>query len=256
MRQVALDQSRKYPEISGRVPRSIDGKLGRFGWRGQVATLRDFIHNACATELGLALPNREQAASPLSDTLQFNAVNAKQPEQRIDLDATQTRELEAFVNSLRRPLRRKPSKNEQLAVQVGETLFHEVGCAACHQEQVAKVSGLYSDLLLHDMGSKLSDPAPAVPANSVVSIGSGYGGGSINITIASESNDLLREWRTPPLWGVRDSAPYLHDGRAATLEEAIAWHGGEAEESVEKFNDLLVTDRASVIAFLNTLVGP
>ena len=109
------------------------------------------------------------------------------------------------------------------------------------------------------MGPELSDPAPAVPAvspNSGRSFGSGYGGGSISIASTSEISELSREWRTPPLWGVRDSAPYLHDGRAATLEEAIAWHGGEAEESVEKFNDLLVTDRASLVAFLNTLVAP
>ena len=147
LQQVALEQSRKHPGISGRVPRSIDGKVGRFGWRGQVATLRDFVHNACATELGLALQNREQAVSPLSETLQFSPVELKKPEQRVDLDATQVGELEAFVHSLRRPVRRKPAKNDQLDVLAGETLFKEVGCSACHQEQVARITGVYSDLL-------------------------------------------------------------------------------------------------------------
>jgi CxxC motif-containing protein (DUF1111 family) len=255
LRQVALEQSRKHPGISGRVPRSIDGKVGRFGWRGQVATLRDFIHNACATELGLALQNREQAVSPLPETLQFSPVELKKPEQRIDLDSTQVGELEAFVHSLRRPVQSK-RKTDELELLVGETVFEKVGCAACHQERIARINGIYSDLLLHDMGAELSDPAPAVSPNQRFSFGSGYGGGSISIASTADISELQREWRTPPLWGVRDSAPYLHDGRAGTLEEAIAWHGGEAEESVEKFNDLLVTDRASLVAFLNTLVAP
>src|SRR6185369_13240950 len=46
---------------------------------------------------------------------------------------------------------------------------------------------------------------------------------------------MRQEWRTPPLWGVRDSGPYLHDGRAETLEQAIAFHGGEATNSAKKF---------------------
>ena len=46
------------------------------------------------------------------------------------------------------------------------------------------------------------------------------------------------EWRTPPLWGLRDSAPYLHDGRAATLEEAIELHGGEASDLAARFQGL------------------
>ncbi len=178
---------------------------------------------------------------------------SKKPEPRVDLDATQVGELEAFVNSLKRPV---SEAARAMTVLVGETVFANIGCAACHQERIARINGIYSDLLLHDMGPELSDPAPAVSPNQRRSFGSGYGGGSISIASTANVSELQREWRTPPLWGVRDSAPYLHDGRAATLEEAIAWHGGEAEESVEKFNDLLVTDRASLVAFLNTLVAP
>src|SRR6185312_8422808 len=43
------------------------------------------------------------------------------------------------------------------------------------------------------------------------------------------------EWRTPPLWGFRDSGPYLHDGRADTIDQAIALHGGEAANVAQKF---------------------
>jgi CxxC motif-containing protein (DUF1111 family) len=64
------------------------------------------------------------------------------------------------------------------------------------------------------------------------------------------------EWRTAPLWGVADSAPYLHDGRAATLEEAIAAHGGEAAGAARRFQELSQPLRTALITFLKTLRAP
>jgi hypothetical protein len=112
------------------------------------------------------------------------------------------------------------------------------------------------------MGPGLSDAAPALPEGGSSRQSSGYGGGSvlpINPFAAPASSslaELRREWRTPPLWGVRDSAPYLHDGRAATLEEAIRAHGGEAEAVVEKFRALTAMERDSMLTFLGTLAAP
>ncbi len=65
-----------------------------------------------------------------------------------------------------------------------------------------------------------------------------------------------REWRTPPLWGVADSAPYLHDGRAATLEEAIRLHGGQGLRSAQRFQAASPIERDQLIAFLKTLRAP
>ena len=64
------------------------------------------------------------------------------------------------------------------------------------------------------------------------------------------------EWRTPPLWGVADSAPYLHDGRAATLAEAIKLHAGQAASSANRFAGLSNVQQEELIAFLNTLRAP
>ena len=67
------------------------------------------------------------------------------------------------------------------------------------------------------------------------------------------------EWRTPPLWsigltaGVSGGEAYLHDGRARTLEEAILWHGGEADEAREAFRTMSAADRAALIKFLQSL---
>ncbi len=65
-----------------------------------------------------------------------------------------------------------------------------------------------------------------------------------------------QEWRTPPLWGLRDSAPYLHDGRAATIEQAIALHGGEGQKTAERFFALSQDERLHVMTFLKSLVAP
>ena len=117
-------------------------------------------------------------------------------------------------------------------------MFESAGCAACHRPSLGNVDGIYSDLLLHDMGPALSDS------------GSYYG---ITEPDSSRSKDGVKkqEWRTPPLWGFRDSAPYLHDGRAKNLEEAVALHGGEAKEPAKRFFKLLPVPNASAFRYFS-----
>jgi CxxC motif-containing protein (DUF1111 family) len=263
---LARKQAQHFPGITGRVPRSVDGRVGRFGWRGQVSTVHDFVQNACAVELGLQLAGRSQAASPVADP--FAAVGkqfAERPAQaQADMDASQVMDLMAYVASLPRPQQISPKRvgATSLSHEAGEDIFNTIGCAACHMRRVGRIDGIYSDLLLHDMGADLSDAAPAIPASGPRVRSGGYGGGSNVLPsspgtpIASSLAELRREWRTPPLWGVRDSAPYLHDGRAATLEEAIRAHGGEAEGVVTKFRELTAMERDSLLAFLDTLAAP
>ena len=94
----------------------------------------------------------------------------------------------------------------------GRRLFVAVGCATCHMPSLGGVQGIFSDLLLHDMGQSLSDS------------GMYYGVESPG----SFAGPSAQEWRTPPLWGYRDSGPYLHDGRAQNLEQVVALHEGQA----------------------------
>ena len=77
-----------------------------------------------------------------------------------------------------------------------------------------------------------------------------------NARLHFEHTNFNQEWRTPPLWGVRDSAPYMHDGRAETLLEAIAMHDGESAGTRDRFLKLPLADRHALIAFLNTLAAP
>ena len=135
---------------------------------------------------------------------------------------------------------------QDAAVLRGKALFQQTGCEACHHARLvtavdAELPELssqtirpYSDLLLHDMGSGLADGRPEFDAGG-------------------------REWRTPPLWGlglektVSHEISLLHDGRARSAEEAIPWHGGEAEPSREAFKKLAKARRAELLRFLDSL---
>ena len=89
---------------------------------------------------------------------------------------------------------------------------------------------LFADLKRHDMGSGLEESFEGdVPRN---------------------------EFTTARLWGVADTAPYLHDGRALTIKEAILMHGGEAQESRDAFAALDNNDMQALLSFLNSLRTP
>jgi CxxC motif-containing protein (DUF1111 family) len=264
---VALQQARQYPGITGRVPRSTDGRAGRFGWRGQVATLEDFVQNACAIELGLQLRNRRQTASPIVDPPSASSRSRSQmPRPHIDLEREQVADLVTYVASLPKPNEIDPPEQDgdglELSYGNGECVFISSGCAVCHLRRLGNIEGIFSDFLLHDMGDSLADSSPALPVETTRAVRSparSYGGGggiSLTRTLSPSISERQREWRTPPLWGVRDSAPYLHDGRAETLEAAIRGHGGEASEAARQFGALPKRQREMLVAFLKTLAAP
>jgi mono/diheme cytochrome c family protein len=220
----------------GRVRVLPDGRVGKFGWKAQFATLEEFVAAACANELGLGTPLREQVA-PLNDG--GYAAPAS------DLDRKQFKALVAFVDTLPCPAE-ATSDDPRLADQAarGKELFTAVGCAVCHVPDLGGVSGVYSDLLLHT----IEDPT--------LLGGPGYGQQAPPEVPLPEELPKESEWRTPPLWGVADSAPYLHDGRAPTLRDAILRHGGDANVVTSAFKKLSREDQEAVIAFLKTLKAP
>ncbi|HKR06719.1 MAG TPA: di-heme oxidoredictase family protein [Bacteroidia bacterium] len=148
-----------------------------------------------------------------------------------------------YLQTLKAPIQRTPDNGE---VTQGKNIFISTGCEKCHKETLktgySPVEALsykefhpYTDLLLHDMGSNLDD---------------GY----------TEGSALTNEWRTPPLWGLglshnsQGGQYYLmHDGRAGSFEEAILLHGGEAENSKVKFQQLSENDKNALLKFLESL---
>ena len=109
----------------------------------------------------------------------------------------------------------------------GRAIFEQVGCAGCHRPSLGGVE-LFSDLLLHDVAA------------------SNYRG------IPTETSGG-REFRTPPLWGLSRTGPWMHDGGAPTIEEAIYRHDGEALETRRRFEALPPADRLALLRFLDGL---
>jgi CxxC motif-containing protein (DUF1111 family) len=221
---------------AGRALRLASGRLGRFGWKAQTASLADFVQGACANELGLGNPGHAQPR-PLGKS-EFQ-------ESGLDLTQEQCDQLTAFVAALPRPAERLPdTAAARSAAVAGKQLFGTIGCADCHTPTLGSVEGLYSDLLLHHMGRELVG-------------GGSYGERPLPLTDGKPGEGPSPgEWRTPPLWGVADSAPYLHDGRAATLEEAIHLHAGQARGAAQRFAQLSTADQEQLVAFLKTLRAP
>lgn len=349
---LAVAKSQKtHPEISGRPATLRGGRIGKFGWRGNVASLIEFNDQACANEVGLETRRKPQARDPM-------VPNYRNPTH--DVEDEQIKLLNAFVAALPAPVRRIPEDSLQRSqANYGEQVFSRIGCADCHVPDMGPAKGIYSDILLHDMGYELMDlnhaepyRIRATPAQNVMTTTTtnrttstnttGYYGGSSSmsttsvqssrprgssrrsrptmgytfvaptypekmriIDLGSETRDLgetveeeeqdvsfefrrgsssgtrktttrkntvatiqtyvrvhyeqtkfNQEWRTPPLWGVADSPPYMHDGRAQTLLESIAMHDGEAAGTRDRFLQLPIADRMALIAFLETLVAP
>ncbi len=215
------DDSRTPDGISGRASVADTGRLGRFGWKAQVPTLAEFVRDAVTTELGMTLPYVEGAT--------YGRIHDNDAIADPEFSLEQAALLEDYLRLLAPPPRTAPSDPE--AAGFGEVLFDAVGCALCHTASLPGANGpvpLYSDLLLHEV---LPPDTPGIEEFS-----------------AGE-----REFRTPPLWGLARTAPYLHSGAADTLEQAIAGHHGEASGAREAFEALPAEERAALISFLETL---
>ena len=133
------------------------------------------------------------------------------------MDEAECDALTDYVRSLPVPVAIEPADDQESAqLKSGEETFKTIGCAHCHLPKLGGVEGIYSDLLLHDMSPRLGDAdAYSVFVGDPPRADGCRGPGPPRHRSAS-----IQEWRTPPLWGLRDSGPYLHDGRAATIDQA------------------------------------
>ena len=197
--------------------------VGRFCHKATVPTLRQQTAAAFASDIGLS-----NELLPETDG-------------RRDLADEQFDQTVFFVSGIGVPA----AAPQDAAAREGRGLFHDLGCAGCHLPTLQtgdhpiaafahQVIHPYTDLLLHDVGDRLTDARRDFTAAGV-------------------------EWRTPPLWGlglaqvVQPGTTFLHDGRARTLAEAILWHGGEAQAAREAFRLASKHARDALIGFLETL---
>jgi CxxC motif-containing protein (DUF1111 family) len=216
--------------ISGRPHRMADGRLGRFGRKAQLASLRDFNADAFVMEMGVTNPGNQTEQTVRGEPLPPGVDPTPDPEITQDaLDAAND-----FVRFLAPP----PRRPLDLAAQTGALLFARIGCASCHVPALVtgpspvpalnlRVVAAYTDLLLHDMGPELAD----------ICLGEA----------------LPSEFRTEPLMGLRFGTAFLHDGRAATIAQAIRLHGGEATRARNRFVRLSPFARAALLRFLHRI---
>ena len=227
--------------ISGRAAIVTDvatglRRVGRFGWKAQIATLLTFSGDAYTNEMGIT--NDMFPLEPLGGISQARLRECdlvKDPEDLVD-PRTGKRAIdnfEAFMKFLA-PLPRGVITDE---VRIGEQVFTSVGCASCHVPALTtganasaalnrKPAALFSDLLLHDVGT----------------------GDGIEQEAAQQN-----EIRTPALWGLRLRRPLMHDGSAPTVSDALRQHGGEASAVMERYRGATDQMRRALLAFLDSL---
>lgn len=228
--------------VSGRINKVYDIEsntmaIGRFGWKANQPNIKQQVAAAFAGDMGIT--NSLMPDKNCPDNFDCGDIpNGGSPE----ISDENLDKVTFYASTLAVPARRDVDDEEVLK---GKKLFGDAMCTKCHKAKIQtgpySIDALanqtirpYTDLLLHDMGEALADHAKDYKATG-------------------------REWRTQPLWGiglietVNGHTNLLHDGRARNIEEAILWHGGEAEASKNAFKALFKNERNRVIKFINSL---
>ena len=244
-----------------------------FGWKGHQANLRGMIEESLQLHQGLIskrimhdirdgkIDAKPYGAGPWHDVDEDGV--------SLEIDSGMLTTVVGYLAQLEVPVVRPPRDARLLDMfAAGSAKFDAIGCATCHVRRLMiqdpkfdvtagtgapsfiinvasdgetpKVEPdhagpnppyqvhLFSDLKRHDMGESLASSSPerSIPA---------------------------REFLTRPLWGLAESAPYLHDGRAPTVDDAILMHDGEAKGARDAYAALSDFDRAGVRVFLSSL---
>ncbi|MBI3716926.1 MAG: hypothetical protein HY255_13120 [Betaproteobacteria bacterium] len=228
--------------ITGRVavikdPASGDMRVGRFGWKAQHATLLSFAGDAYNNEMGITnrlFPTENAPNGNVELLKRFDRL--ADPEDTVDPNTGRS-DIDASADFMRLLAAPVPAALTPSAA-AGQTLFTQAGCAACHtpsyqsgRSPIAaldrKTVNLFSDLLLHDMGS----------------LGDGIG----------QADAGTSEMRTAPLWGLRFRRQLLHDGRAGNTDTAIREHDGEAAIARNRYLGLSALEKRQLLDYLNSL---
>ncbi len=230
----AIAQQLENPAMAGRVhvvTSVSDGlpHVGRFGWKAQWALIPDAVADAMLNELGMtnALFPSENAPNGDPDLL-AQCDTVPEIEDTDDFLGRFTH----LVRYLAPPPPRRARQEENPRVVQGKALFHAIGCAFCHsngyttESTIPALDGksipLYSDLLLHDIGT---------------------GDGIV------QGDAQGNEFRTPPL-SIDTKSPYLHDGRARNMDDAVDAHRGQALAIRDAYFALSKAERKTIRKFL------
>ena len=253
-------------DLTGLRGVSLDLVVRPFGWKGTATSLRQLVVESLQQDLGVQAEELVRRAAGRPELV------GDGPPDDPDADGVTREATEGMVTALTAYLAALPPPIEDMPedpsyvmrVGHGAEVFVKLGCASCHVPELplrGTVLGLgptpasrprvdlapllsapgrsgrlptvraYTDLRRHDMGEELAEPR-------------GYRGIPV------------RQWMTPPLWGVGSSAPYMHDGRAGSLHDAILAHGGEAKAARDTYANLQLEDGGALRIFLQSLTRP
>ena len=234
--------------ISGRYNQDGVG-LGRFGNRAQTNNVELFTRGPLFNQMGITTEPHDGSNATVS--FSCSQVGSDPNDANNDLDGVDDPELSdedlgdllAFTRFLAPIGKLEPFTASAYR---GQALFDQIGCTDCHIPSLpsspdAPTFGIpveaYTDLLLHDMGTALADGiSMGTPQPSSI-----------------EGTTTHTEWRTAPLWGVSFHGPFLHDGRAETLHDAIEMHAGEGLAARNAYLALTSREQADLIEFLEHL---
>jgi CxxC motif-containing protein (DUF1111 family) len=213
--------------------------LGRFGWKANQPSLFQQNQGALNGDMGVtsALFPKQNCPDEQESCQKAYALN------RPEISVKDVVSLTNYTKTVSVPVRRQLEDIEEIR---GQALMKEAQCIKCHvphyrtgvDKKFPELSNQdiypFTDLLLHDMGEELADNRPDYEATG-------------------------RQWRTPPLWGVglvkvvNGHTRFMHDGRARNIEEAILWHGGEAQAAKDKFSHFKKEDRVLLVKYVESL---
>ncbi len=233
------EQAAAHPEQAGLVNHVFDvatgmSRVGRFGWKDQQATLLAFGADAYLNEMGITSRLFPAENAPNGNAGKLSACDTVPDPEDTKNDIVA---FENFMRMLAPPPRDDDDDDRgKHGGSPGRRVFEKVGCEVCHrpgftaESPIAAINGrrvdAFSDFLLHDVGTGDGIIQGDAPANVM---------------------------RTPPLWGVSASAPYLHDGSAATIRDAIRHHGNQGAAARKAFEDLSREEQEALLEFLDSI---
>jgi CxxC motif-containing protein (DUF1111 family) len=221
-------------------------RIGRFGWKGQHASLVSFSADAYLNEMGITTP-----LFPEENTSNGRYVGDGSGYDPVPDPEDDGVDVVAFADFMR-ATKAPPRGTITADVSAGEALFNKTGCAVCHTPSITtarpgtKINGgeftvpnalgnkiihPYSDYLLHDIGT--GDGIPVLPLPEYAS--------------------TATQMRTAPLWALRTRNRLMHDGLSLTKQDAIQRHAGQAAGVTKKYNALSDAEKNQLLAFLNSL---
>jgi cytochrome c peroxidase len=242
-----------------------------FGWKGREATIRRFIEGGFRVHFGMQTEASVNNCGVPTNVNTFGTGPCQDPDAdgvTKEISDGQLSATSVYMSLLEMPVRiPAATAAAQFRANQGEALFNQVNCQACHTQNMTINNPIHVERgdttggagVTLNLATDMHEPRPALNANGsmTVEIWSDFRRHNMGVEDCDSKNfNQIGAcfFMTPPLWGIRNTAPYLHDGRAATLLDAILLHGGGDDvASVNAFKALPADDQQKIVEFMESL---